>query len=138
MDCTCWWIQVVQCLVRQLLSPAGGFGLLWGEFSRPGRREAMVRLERNTLVTSTWLVHLSWVKLVHAKLCGLAPDGQTGPHQGRRQHLGRQTALTFLNAGLAPQERGAASRAEEAETAFRTMIQWDDGRNLSRSRSLLN
>ena len=61
-----------KCLVSNCVQ-AGGY-MLGVSSARPGAREALVRLERNTLATSTWLVHLSVGGSCSPKHWGLTPE----------------------------------------------------------------
>jgi hypothetical protein len=91
-----------------------------------------VRLERNTLVTSTWgLVHLSVGGGFSPKHWGLSPEHKLVRIKAADNILDAKSALTFSQYPEAPaQELWSGLKGQEAETAFRTMIQWDDGRNV--------
>jgi hypothetical protein len=91
----------------------------------------LVRLERNTLATSTWLVHLSVGGRCSPKHWGLTPEHKLVRIKAADNILDANSALTFSQyAETPPKELWKGIKGLEAETAFRTMIQWDDRGNV--------
>jgi hypothetical protein len=118
-----------KCLVSNCVQAGGNtFGVV---SDRPGAREALVRLERNTLATSSWLVHLSVGGGSSPKHWGLAPEDKLVRIKAADNILDANSALTFAQWPETPsQEQWSAIKGQEAETEFQKMIQWDDGRNV--------
>jgi hypothetical protein len=118
-----------KCLVSNCVQAGGNtFGVT---SYRSGAREALVRLERNTLATSTWLVHLGVGGGSSPKLWGLAPEHKLVRIKAADNILDANSALTFAQwPETPPQEQWSGIKGQEAETEFQKMIQWDDARNV--------
>ena len=118
-----------KCLVSNCVQAGGK--TLGVTSDRPGAREALVRLERNTLATSTWLVHLGVGGRCSPKHWGLTPEHKLFRIKAADNILDAKSALLFSQyPETSPKELWSGIKGQEAETAFRKMIQWDDERNV--------